>query len=50
MTFGKMYTTWYTVNEVIDPRETRSRIVRALHATVNKKEEMPEKRRYIKPA
>ncbi len=50
MTFGKLYTTWYTVNEVIDPRETRSRIVRALHATLNKREKMPEKRRYIKPA
>lgn len=50
MTFGKLYTTWYTVNEVIDPRETRSRIVNALHATLNKREKMPEKRRYIKPA
>jgi acetyl-CoA carboxylase carboxyltransferase component len=50
MTFGKLFTTWYTVHEVIDPRETRSRIVRALHATANKKETMPEKRRYIKPA
>ncbi|MBL7226007.1 MAG: propionyl-CoA carboxylase [Desulfobacteraceae bacterium] len=50
MTFGKLYTTWYTVNEVIDPRETRSRVVRALHATLNKREKMPEKRRYIKPA
>jgi acetyl-CoA carboxylase carboxyltransferase component len=50
MTFGKMFTTWYTVHEVIDPRETRSRIIHALHATVNKKESMPEKRRFIKPA
>lgn len=50
MTFGKLYTTWYTVNEVIDPRETRSRIVNALHATLNKREKVPEKRRYIKPA
>ena len=50
MTFGKSYTTWYTVHEVIDPRETRSRIVKALHATRNKNEKMPEKRRYIKPA
>ena len=50
MTFGKLYTTWYTVNEVIDPRETRSRFVKALHATLNKREKMPEKRRYIKPA
>jgi len=50
MTFGKLYTTWYTVNEVIDPRETRPRIIRALRATMNKKEKMPEKRRFIKPA
>jgi acetyl-CoA carboxylase carboxyltransferase component len=50
MTFGKLFTTWYTVNEVIDPRETRSRIIHALHATVNKRESMPEKRRFIKPA
>jgi methylmalonyl-CoA decarboxylase subunit alpha len=50
MTFGKLFTTWYTVNEVIDPRETRSRIIHALHATVDKKESMPEKRRFIKPA
>ncbi|MFO7601517.1 MAG: carboxyl transferase domain-containing protein [Candidatus Desulfacyla sp.] len=50
MTFGKLFTTWYTVNEVIDPRETRSRIIHALHATVNKRESVPEKRRFIKPA
>jgi len=50
MTFGKMFTTWYTVHEVIDPRETRSRIIHALHATANKTESMPEKRRFIKPA
>ena len=50
MTFGKIFTTWYTVHEVIDPRETRSRIVKALRATMNKHEELPEKKRYIKPA
>ncbi len=50
MTFGKIFTTWYTVHEVIDPRETRSRIVKALRVTMNKHEEVPEKRRYIKPA
>jgi len=50
MTFGKIFTTWYTVHEVIDPRETRSRIVKALRATVDKHEELPEKKRYIKPA
>jgi acetyl-CoA carboxylase carboxyltransferase component len=50
MTMGKTFTTYYTVHEVIDPRETRSRIVKALRATINKHEEVPEKRRYIKPA
>lgn len=50
MTFGKLFTTWYTVHEVIDPRETRSRIVKALRATMDKHEEVPEKKRYIKPA
>ena len=50
MTMAKMFTTYYTVHEVIDPRETRARIVRALRASVNKFEKVPEKRRYIKPA
>jgi acetyl-CoA carboxylase carboxyltransferase component len=50
MTMGKMFTTYYTVHEVIDPRETRFRIVKALRACINKCEKMPEKRRFIKPA
>jgi acetyl-CoA carboxylase carboxyltransferase component len=50
MTMGKMFTTYYTVHEVIDPRETRSRIVRALRASLNKSEQVPEKKRYVKPA
>ncbi len=50
LTFGKLFTTWYTVNEVIDPRDTRPRIIKALHASWNKNESMPEKRRFIKPA
>jgi acetyl-CoA carboxylase carboxyltransferase component len=50
MNLGKIFTSWYTVHEVIDPRETRSRIVKALRATRHKHEELPEKRRYIKPA
>jgi acetyl-CoA carboxylase carboxyltransferase component len=50
MTMGRIFTTWYTVHEVVDPRETRSRIVKALHASTNKREELPEKRRFIKPA
>jgi acetyl-CoA carboxylase carboxyltransferase component len=50
MTMGKAWTTYYTVHEVIDPRETRPRIIRAVEATMNKHEERPEKRRVIKPA
>ncbi len=50
MTMGKIFTHWYTVHEVIDPRDSRSRIIKALRASVDKREETPEKRRYIKPA
>ena len=50
MTMAKMFTTYYTVHEVIDPRETRTKIIKALRATLNKCERVPEKRRYIKPA
>jgi acetyl-CoA carboxylase carboxyltransferase component len=50
MTMGKVFTTWYTVHEVIDPRDTRPRIIKALRASVNKQEKLPDKRRYIKPA
>jgi len=50
MTMGKIFTTWYTVHEVIDPRETRPRIIKALRAMADKSEKYPEKRRFIKPA
>lgn len=50
MNLGKGYTHYYTVQEVIDPRDTRSRIIRALRAAADKREETPEKRRCIKPA
>jgi acetyl-CoA carboxylase carboxyltransferase component len=50
MNMGKGFTHWYTVHEVIDPRDTRPRIIRALRASRNKREEIPEKRRFIKPA
>ena len=50
MNMGKQYTGYYTVQEVIDPRETRPRIIRALRAAVNKRVESLERRRYIKPA
>jgi acetyl-CoA carboxylase carboxyltransferase component len=50
MNLAKHWTTYYTVHEVIDPRETRSRIIKALEAVRNKHEELPEKKRSIKPA
>jgi acetyl-CoA carboxylase carboxyltransferase component len=50
LTMGKAWTTYYTVHEVIDPRDTRPRIIKALGMTANKREELPEKRRSIKPA
>ena len=50
LNMGKLFTTYYTVHEIIDPRETRPRIIQALRATVEKSEKVPEKRRFIKPA
>ena len=49
-TFSRTFTTYYTVHEIIDPRDTRSRIIKALRASRNKREELPEKRRFVKPA
>ncbi|MEW6441916.1 MAG: carboxyl transferase domain-containing protein [bacterium] len=50
MNMGKGFTHFYTVHEAIDPRDTRPRIIRALRASANKREEVPAKRRSIKPA
>ncbi|VEN72960.1 Propionyl-CoA carboxylase, beta subunit [Candidatus Desulfarcum epimagneticum] len=50
MKMGKTFTTYYTVHEVIDPRQTRPKIIRALRTCMGKKEELPEKNRFIKPA
>lgn len=47
---GKVFTSYYSVHEVIDPRDTRPRIIKALRASRDKREEMPERKRYIKPA
>lgn len=47
---AKTWTTHYTVDEVIDPRETRIVICKALKALENKQEELPANRRPIKPA
>jgi acetyl-CoA carboxylase carboxyltransferase component len=50
LNMGRVFTTYYTVHEVIDPRETRIHLIRALHAAADKVEELPDKKRYIKPA
>jgi len=50
MNLAKHWTTYYTVHEVIDPRDTRSRIIRALEATRDKREALPPRKRSIKPA
>jgi acetyl-CoA carboxylase carboxyltransferase component len=50
MNLAKLWTTYYTAHEVIDPRDTRPRIIRALENVRNKQETLPVKRRSIKPA
>jgi len=50
MSLSKHWTSYYMLQEAIDPRDTRPMIIKALEATANKHEELPEKRRYIKPA
>ncbi len=50
MNLARHWTTYYTAHEVIDPRDTRPRIIQALEALKNKQEKLPHKRRSIKPA
>ena len=50
MNMGRVFTNYYTVHEVIDPRETRIHIIRALHAAADKIEVLPDKKRFVKPA
>jgi acetyl-CoA carboxylase carboxyltransferase component len=50
MNLAKVWTSYYTTHEVIDPRDTRPRIIRALRAVQGKREELPLKKRSIKPA
>jgi acetyl-CoA carboxylase carboxyltransferase component len=50
MNMAKGFTHRYTVHEIIDPRDTRSRIIRALRSTADKDEGLPEKRHWVKPA
>ena len=50
LTLSQHWTSYYMLQEAIDPRDTRPVIIKALEATANKHEELPLKRRYIKPA
>jgi len=50
LNLAKLFTTYYTVHEVIDPRDTRAHIIAALHASTRKQEDLPAKKRFIKPA
>lgn len=50
MNLSKDWTSYYMVQEAIDPRETRPKIIRALEATKHKQEDLPHKKRYVKPA
>ncbi len=50
LSLSKSWTSYYMLHEAIDPRDTRSRIVKALEATADKHEELPRKRRPIRPA
>jgi len=49
LTLSRVWTTPYTVHEVIDPRETRPRITNALRSLTNKQEFVHKKKRSIKP-
>jgi acetyl-CoA carboxylase carboxyltransferase component len=50
LNLAKVWTSYYTAHEVIDPRDTRPRIIRALRVASGKREELPLKKRSIKPA
>ena len=50
LNLAKIWTSYYTAHEVIDPRDTRPRIIRAIEALQDKAEELPDKKRSIKPA
>jgi acetyl-CoA carboxylase carboxyltransferase component len=49
MTNARFWTPLYTVQEVIDPRETRPIIIRSLKALACKQEVLPENKRAIQP-
>jgi acetyl-CoA carboxylase carboxyltransferase component len=50
LNLAKHWTTYYTAHEIIDPRDTRAKIIRALQSLAKKQEPLPKKNRFIKPA
>ena len=50
MNLAKHWTTYYTAHEIIDPRDTRPKIIQALKSLAKKQEPLPGKNRSIKPA
>jgi len=50
LNLAKNWTTYYTAHEIIDPRDTRPRIAGALEQLEHKRETLPQKKRFIKPA
>jgi len=50
MNSARNFNTYYTVQEVIDPRDSRPYIIKSLQAMANKREPQPEKKRFVKPA
>ena len=50
LNMSKNWTTSYTVHEIIDPRDTRSKIINALRSLGEKREFQLKKKRSIKPA
>lgn len=50
LNLAKHWTTYYTAHEIIDPRDTRPKIIRALKSLAKKQERLPKKNRSIKPA
>ena len=49
MSCGKRWSAGYSVHEVIDPRDTRRKIVTAIQALKNKYKEIPDKKYGIEP-
>ena len=50
MTCAKFWTNLYTSHVIINPKESRPTLIRALEQFANKKFELPENKRAIKPA